>query len=72
MTCNIYMYIIIVAYLYQGEKINACSLNHMKVKNGETKTNDVEIIFNFNQELLKWEKNALAPADLLWKKKSTQ
>lgn len=53
MTCNIYMYIIIVAYLYQGEKNNACSLNHMKVKNGETKTNDVEIIFNFNQELLK-------------------
>ena len=53
MTWNIYMYIIIVVYLCQGEKNNVSSLNHITVKNDETKTNDVEIIFNVNEELLK-------------------
>ena len=46
MTWDIYMYIIRVTYLVQGEKTNASSLIGKKVKQNKTKTNGAEIAFN--------------------------
>ena len=45
MIWDIYMFIISVAYFYQGGKSDESSLIQIKVKNYEIKRNSVEIIF---------------------------
>ena len=63
MTWDIYMCIIRVACLKQGEKINVSSLIQIKIKNKITKTNCIEIISNIIRVLIR------VPTGLLWKKK---
>ena len=48
MSSDHYLYIVTVAYLYQGEKNNVSSLIQIKVKNVETNKIAVETIFNVN------------------------
>ena len=48
MSSDHYLYIVAVAYLYQGEKNNVSSLIQIKVKNVETNKIVVETMFYVN------------------------
>ena len=57
MIWDIYMFIISVAYFYQGGKSDESSLIQIKVKNYEIKRNSVEIIFYMKLYCSNEEKN---------------